>query len=181
MIQACCPGGVCKTTSKRGSTRPASASSARPATPPSSNPNPSHNRISHDHARPRRHLPMQRDGRNEGAASTKRRLIPSSRAASAGRRQNLPRYPAQVLPADELDLQISSGASRCKRHVESGQVKSGVLNSNQRIMRPTEFSIEFHKLSQFGQNDRSSTSSCLECAGRQCARHAAVQLCVLQT
>ena len=54
-------------------------------------------------------------------------------------------------------------------------VKSSVLNSNQRIASPTEFSIDFHKISQFGRNHRSSTRSHLGCAGRQCACHTAVQ------
>ena len=40
-------------------------------------------------------------------------------------------------------------------------------------MSPTEFSIDFHKISQFGQNHLPRMSSCLECAGRQCACHAA--------
>ena len=59
--------------------------------------------------------------------------------------------------------------------------KSSVLNSNQRIMSPTEFSIDFHKISQFGQNHLPRTSSCLECAGRQCACHAAVHPSESQT
>ena len=46
--------------------------------------------------------------------------------------------------------------------VKMSKVKSCVLNSNQQMMSPTEFSIYFHKSSQFGQNHRSSTSSCLE-------------------
>ena len=61
------------------------------------------------------------------------------------------------------------------------KIKSSVLNSNQRIMSPTEFSIDFHKISQFGQNHLPRTSSCLECAGRQCACHAAVHPCESQT
>ena len=40
----------------------------------------------------------------------------------------------------------------CSLSAQQEQVKSSVLNSNQRIMSPTDLSIEFHKISQFGQN-----------------------------
>ena len=59
--------------------------------------------------------------------------------------------------------------------------KPSVLNSNQRIMSPSELSIDFRKVSQFGQNHLPCTSSSLQCAGSQCACHAAVHPCASQT
>ena len=65
----------------------------------------------------------------------------------------LPGLPAHVFRCCDLCCNNEHSSAH-----EFGQkkVKSGVLDSNQRITSPTEFNIDFHEISQFGRNHWSS-------------------------